>query len=144
MVTVTIKLAVRFCSVVLFGWCFSGVAFAVPSWSANIDEHDGLPTLSRGGAQALSSTFAFWAKNWARADQQTEFTVSGPFEYSIAGRNSTLNIDLTGRIRRASELQFVWEFDLDSHSALAGVIGGGLVFKFDLTGVGAALGDPQL
>jgi hypothetical protein len=109
-----------------------------------VDERSGLPSLSRGGTEALSSSFAFWARNWVFADQQTEFKVEGPFAYSIMGKNPALDFDLAGRISKTSERQLSWDFDLDAHSALAGVVGGGLVFTFDLPHFGTTLGEPQL
>lgn len=110
----------------------------------SVDESDGLPLLSKGGAAALSSKFSYWAKNWSWAGQQTDFAVTGPFEYSITGKNATLNLDLVGRARKTSERQMVWEFELQAGSALEDVIGGGLVFKFDLANFGALLGAPEL
>jgi hypothetical protein len=119
-------------------------AAGAATWTAQVDPHDGLPSLSKGGQDALSSSFAFWGKNWAWADQRTEFHIAGPLDYSIAGTNSALNLDLKARIHRASDRQLVWDFDLDAHSASSGVIGGGIAFKFDLGDFGAALGEPEL
>jgi hypothetical protein len=138
-----IKLGVRICIVALAAYCTSGVAGAA-SWTASVDEREGLPSLSKGGTTAVSSAFAYWGKNWAWAGQQTEFKVTGPFEYSIAGRNPALNFDLAGRIRKASDRQLVWSFDLDARSSSAGVIGGGISFTFDLANFGSELGEPEL
>src|SRR5277367_771734 len=82
----------------------SRVAIA-KSWEVSVDEHEGLPSMSKGGMTALSSTFVFWGKNWAWADQQTQFKVTGPFEYSVSGKNLALNFDLAGRITQRSEHQ---------------------------------------
>jgi hypothetical protein len=138
-----IKLGVRICFVALATYCTSGVASAA-SWTASVDEREGLPSLSKAGTTAVSSTFAYWGKNWAWAGQQTEFKVTGPFEYSIAGKNPALNLDLTGRIRKASDRQLVWSFDLDARSSSSGVIGGGISFTFDLANFGSELGEPEL
>lgn len=134
--------AIRLASVVLCA-CVCGAALAAP-WGAGVDERDGLPSLSIGGTQVLSSEFAFWGKNYAWAEQQTEFKVDGPFRYAIVGRNPTLDFDLAARINRTSPRQMVWEFDLDAHRPLPGVVGGGMVFKFDLAGFASSLGEPQL
>jgi hypothetical protein len=114
------------------------------SWRASVDDAAGLPLLSRDGTVALSSAFLFWGRNWAWADLQTQVKVTAPFEYSIAGKNATLDFNLAGRIRKASDRQLVWEFDLDARSASSGVIGGGISFKFDLANFGAELGEPEL
>jgi hypothetical protein len=121
----------------------SAVTFAMP-WTVSADDQAGLPSLSKGGAEALASRFTFWGTDWVWAAQQTEFKVIGPFEYSITGKNSALNLDLTGHVTQASARRMVWQFDLDAHSALSDVIGGGLSFAFDLANFGGLLGEPQL
>ena len=119
-------------------------ATAAASWTASVDEREGLPSLSRGGASALSSTFVFWGKQWSWAHQPAGFKVVGPFEYTVAGRNQALGFDLTGRARKSSERQIVWEFELNAAATASGVIGGGIAFRFDLAAFGEALGEPQL
>jgi hypothetical protein len=114
------------------------------AWQASVDAHDGLPALTKGGAAALSSSFAFWGNNWSWADLETQFKVTGPFEYSITGKNAALDFDLAARISKASDRQGVWAIDLDARSASPGVIGGGISFKFDLAQFGSELGEPQL
>ena len=129
--------------IVLAAYLLSNAASAA-AWTASVDQAQGLPALSKGGATALSSTFMFWGKNWTRADQPVQFKVLAPFEYSVAGANQALNYDLTGRIRKSSNSQLVWEFDLQARSTTVGVIGGGIVFQFDLATFGTELGEPQL
>lgn len=127
----------------LAAYCISGVTMAA-GWEASVDAREGLPTLSRGGAAALSSTFAFWGKNWGWADQESQFKVTGPFEYSVTGKNAALDFDLAAHIGKTSDRQVVWAIDLDAHTASPDVIGGGISFKFDLAQFGAELGEPQL
>lgn len=122
---------------------FSHAACAA-SWIASVDQQSGLPVLSRGGARALSSVFAFWGKDWAWADSQGNLKVLGPFKYSVAGRNRTLDLDLASRIGKSSERQLVWEFELNARSAATDVIGGGIAFKFDLAAFGSSLGEPEI
>jgi len=136
------RVARRACAALL-GWCISAGAIAAP-WAAGVDEQHGLPTLSRGGVPALSGAFAYWARNWSWAGQPTEFKVDGPFAYALHGRNAALDFDLTARITRSSERQLTWEFDLDARHSLTDVVGGGLVFSFDLADFAAVLGEPQL
>jgi hypothetical protein len=114
------------------------------SWNAGVDEHNGLPTLSKGGTVALSSNFVFWRADWAFADEQTEFKVRAPFAYTIAGKNQALDVDLAGRVTKISDRQLVWDLDFDAHSALPHVIGGGISFAFDLSSFGSELGEPEL
>jgi hypothetical protein len=103
-----------------------------------------LPSVSKGGIAALSSAFVFWGKNWTFADQQTEFRIIAPFTYSIAGKNPALNLDLAAGIRKPSDRQLVWDFDLDAHSPSSQVIGGGISFAFDLADFASELGEPEL
>lgn len=138
-----IKTGVRLCFTALAVYCISGIAIA-DSWRAGVDEREGLPSLFKGGTTALSSTFVFWAKNWTWAGQKTEFKVTAPFEYSIAGKNPTLDFDLAGHIRKVSDRQMVWEFELNARSSSSSVIGGGISFTFDLAKFGAELGEPEL
>jgi hypothetical protein len=138
-----LKHRVRLGVAALSACCICNGVLAAP-WMVRVDERAGLPSLSRGGAVALSSRFAYWAKDWRWAGQQTEFKVVGPFEYSITGRNPALNFDLAARVRKTSDRQMVWEFDLDARGTQAGVIGGGLSFMFDVADFGSALGEPEL
>ena len=66
--------AALLCSATLVVWCTSSVAFAA-SWGASVNEWDGLPSLSLGGTEALSNTFAYWTKNQSWAEQETEFKI---------------------------------------------------------------------
>jgi hypothetical protein len=129
--------------VMLAGWLFSCVAFSA-TWTVSVDARHGLPTISRSGAIALSSGFAFWGKNWAWAGQRMEFKVTGPFEYTASGTNRDLNFHLLNRARRTSNQQFVWEFDFDAPSTASDVIGGGISFRFNLEAFGVELGEPEL
>jgi len=114
------------------------------SWTVNVGEEAGLPVLTKGGATAFSSNYAFWAANWKWADQRTDFKVIAPFDYSVLGKNQALNFDLSGRIRKPSNKQLVWTFDFDAHATVPDAIGGGIVFKFDLGNFGREMGDPEL
>jgi hypothetical protein len=118
-------------------------AHALPLTVA-VDAKEGLPVLSRGGAVAMSSNFAFWARNWVFAHQAVDFKVTAPFEYTVSGKNRVLDFDMANRIRKTSERQLVWEFDLNARSGSPGAIGGGIAFKFDLASFGAEFGDPEL
>jgi Cellulase (glycosyl hydrolase family 5) len=134
---------VRLCLITLAACCVSNRVIAGP-WNAGVDERNGLPVLSKGGAMALSSEFVFWGKNWAFADQQTDFKVRAPFAYTVAGKNQTLNFALAARITKMSDRQLIWEFDLDAANPMSGVIGGGISFAFDLADFGSELGEPKL
>lgn len=114
------------------------------SWTVSVGEEAGLPVLTKGGATAFSSNYAFWADNWKWADQRTDFKVIAPFDYSVLGKNQLLNFDLSSRIRKPSNKQLVWTFDFDAHATVPDAIGGGIVFKFDLGSFGREMGDPEL
>ena len=124
--------------------CLFPTATYAASWTASVDQRNGLPFVSLIGGTALSSDFVFWGKNWVWADMATDFKVVAPFEYRVAGRNQTLNFDLTARVVKPSSRQLVWQFDLDARSTTRDVIGGGISFRFDLLNLGSSLGDPEL
>ena len=76
--------------ILLAAFLLSNVGFGA-SWTASVDQREGLLALSKGGASALSSAFVFWGQNWAWAGQQTQFKVVAPFEYIASGKNQALN-----------------------------------------------------
>ena len=71
------------------------------AWTASVDQREGLPIVSLGGATAVSGAFAFWRKDWGWAGISTQFKVTSPLDYALAGRIDGLDLDLTGRIRSA-------------------------------------------
>jgi hypothetical protein len=113
-------------------------------WSLQVDEKTGLPILSKGGQTALSNTYSFWGTNWAWAGMQTKFNLISPYHYQLTGNNRLLDFNLTEDISKASEHKLVWEIDLDARSTQADVIGGGMVFKFDLATFNQEMGEPAL
>jgi hypothetical protein len=121
----------------------SSAAFAA-SWTTSVDQGEGLPAVSRGGASAVSSAYVFWGKDWVRANQHTKFNVVAPFEYSVAGRNQALKFDFASDSGRSSNQRLVSEFDLEARSSASEVIGGGIAFKFDPATFGSELGEPDL
>lgn len=123
------------------GWAQTGT-----NYTASVDEKTGLPTLVKGGAIAMASSFAFWGEKWSWADLDTGtgFTIVAPLRYTLEGKSKALDVDLAADIQKASERQLVWRFRLDARSARPGVVGGGMVFKFDLANFGAEMGEPTL
>ena len=140
MIAVALAVFARFFS--LMALLLSNVAFAA-SWSANVDSQ-GMLEISKGGATAISSKFAFWEKNWAWANQPVDFNVVAPFEYTVAGKNKPLNFDLVGRVSRSSTKQLSWDFGLNARSTLTDVIGGGVVYQFNLESFKEEMGEPVL
>jgi hypothetical protein len=124
--------------------CLLPTATYAASWTASVDQRNGLPSVSLSGGTALSSDFVFWGKNWVWADMGTDFKVVAPFEYRIGGKNQALNFDLTAHVTKPSARQLVWQFDLDARSTTMDVIGGGISFQFDLPNLGSSLGEPEL
>ncbi|MEJ1339129.1 MAG: cellulase family glycosylhydrolase [Candidatus Sedimenticola sp. (ex Thyasira tokunagai)] len=138
-----IKVVIGLLSVLLllFATYASGAA---TSWSFSVSEKDGLPHISSGGANALTTSFVFWGAKWKWAGFNSKFKVKEPFSYAITGSNKQLEFDLQGTAARTSADQLVWDFSLDAKSDKSGVIGGGLVFKFDLTKFSNKMGVPAL
>lgn len=112
-------------------------------WAAMVDEQHGLPLVRDGTTDAVRSSYAFWGANWRWASQSMTMKVVGPYDYALAGKNTGLDFDIGGRASRSGPQQLTWELDIDARKEWPDVIGGGIVFKFDLD-VGKKLGTPQL
>jgi hypothetical protein len=109
-----------------------------------VNDREGLPAVSIGGAAAVSSAFAFWGKNWTWAQLDSQFKILAPFEYTIAGTNNSLQFDLSGRVTKASQTNLRWELEMNARTGTPSAIGGGMVFKFDLATFAATMGEPVL
>jgi hypothetical protein len=129
--------------VALSGWLLAAPANA-GAWTASVDQREGLPIVSLGGATAVSGAFAFWRKDWGWAGTSIQFKVTSALDYALAGRVDGLDLDLTGRIRSPGERQLVWEFAFQARNSIPDAIGGGISFRFDLATHGPRLGEPEL
>jgi hypothetical protein len=138
-----VKATVFFRSILLLGCLFSNPSDAA-SWILSVDQRNGLPTFSQGGALAMSGDFAFWEKNWLWAGPSTTFKIAAPFEYLIVRTSQLLDIRLIGRIKKLSDRQITWEYDLNAPAMVPDVIGGGILFRFDLDNLGGQLGEPEI
>jgi len=114
------------------------------AYLASADSSTGLPVIVRGGARAVSPSLAFWGSDWSWAGVSTTFAVNAPFQYSFTAQNSNLDFDITVGISKVSEQQMALSFDLDARRSHSNIIGGGMVFKFDLSTFGAEMGNPTL
>lgn len=112
--------------------------------SVNVDERNGLPAVSRGGAALVTSDFALWAKDWQWAGPATQARVTAPFAYALEAHSAPLGVDIAGEARRTSGRRLTWDFDLTAKTTSSGVIGGGIVFHLDVEKFGAELGEPEL
>jgi Cellulase (glycosyl hydrolase family 5) len=131
-----------FSSIVVVACLFCNLAWAA-AWTASLGEN-GLPTLSKGGAAAITSEFVFWGKDWQWAGLSAHFKVVAPFEYTITGESGLLNLHLSSRVEKPTSQRLTWTFDWDGRSSLNDVIGGGVAFQFDLEKFRGELGDPEL
>lgn len=125
--------------------CAISVSLAHASnWIVSIDERSGLPTLSVGGTSAITPNWVFWGANWSWADTQIGFKLMEPYRYTVKGSNRTLGFDLKADIRKDSDRKLVWTLDLDASKAEQSVIGGGMVFRFDLENFAREMGEPVI
>lgn len=132
------------------------VCFALPAFlllagpatadqlTVSVDERAGLPNVSIGGASVLTSGFVFWGKKWAWAGLKSKLKVLAPFAYELTGTSRSLDLDLSGRIRRPSERKLVWDFDLNARKTTPDAIGGGLSFRLNHSALSSQLGEPEL
>ncbi|CAI8972870.1 Cellulase domain-containing protein [Pseudomonas sp. IT-P253] len=113
-------------------------------WVAKVDDQSGLPVLVHGGSPVVASSFVFFESNWGWTYFPTEFKINTPYNYSLTGQNKTLDFDMAAKIQKKGEQELTWDFVLDAHSTKSGVMGGGLVFKFDPTLFSGEMGVPVL
>jgi hypothetical protein len=114
------------------------------SWTLSVNQQNGLPIVSRGGAIAISSDFAFWEKRWTWAGLSTKFDILSPLKYAVRGSSPTLALELRGEIKQSSDRQITWVYDLNGLSDIPDIIGGGISLRFDLENFRATLGEPEI
>lgn len=114
------------------------------SWTASVSEKDGLPVIAKGGAPAVTAYHGLWGANWSWAGLNPQFKITTPGNYSLGGSSSPLGLTLGARIRTLGSRQIVWDLDYGAAKGVANVIGGGIVFQFNLPVFGAEMGDPEL
>lgn len=117
---------------------------AAAPWSISVDDQSGLPVITKGGASAVTATYAFWGANWAWAGLDTQLVVDAPFRYTVAGKSQRLGLNMTVHQQKTPDNRLKMDFDLEAANTLDKVIGGGIDFKFNLAAFGADLGDPEL
>lgn len=132
------------CAFSLFTLLISCNCYAANAWNISLDDSNGLPKLSKGGGEVMTSSFLFFDKNWDWAEQESNFKVSKPGQYLINGTNKTLGFTLKANISKVSNQKMIWNFDLDSKSGKKDIIGGGISFKFDRESLGQSMGEPQI
>ena len=110
----------------------------------SVSDHEGLPVLRVGGIEALSTTYAFWGPNWQWAEQVGSVESTKGSSYKLNGRVPALALTMVGTVASTNPGQFTWRWKLDAERGRREVIGGGLVFHFDLETFGALLGQPEL
>lgn len=117
-----------------------------PQFVVSVDEKSGLPQLTRGGAVAVTPSFAFWGPKWSWAGLEigAGLKILAPFRYTLAAKSKALDVDLGLDIQKSAEREVVWVVNTDAHSTRTDVVGGGMVFKFDLAAFGADMGEPAL
>lgn len=120
------------------------LAQAAPMWQVSLDDATGLPVLSKGGGNALSSSFIFFDKNYVWAHQETSFKANNNGQYQLKGHNAALGFTLNASINKANSQKMIWKFDLDAKAGRKEVIGGGIAFKFDLDNFSQVLGTPEI
>lgn len=132
----------RFLAIAL-ACAWAGLAGAA-AWTLSVNDANGLPTVTRGGAAAVGTDFAFWGSNYKWASLTTQVRVEAPYTYAIAGQNAPLDFSLAGQVRKLGSAELAWNFTFDAASRKENVIGGGLVFHFNLAAFRAEMGDPVL
>ncbi|HEX8981098.1 MAG TPA: hypothetical protein VF811_15435 [Parasulfuritortus sp.] len=113
-------------------------------WSVQVDQATGMPMLWKGGRNGLKEEYVFWGSNWAWTKLNTKLDILGPLHYQVSGDNKGLGFQLKGDIAKKADHSLVWNLDFDSPSGQSNIIGGGVVFHFDLTAFGKEMGAPDI
>lgn len=109
-----------------------------------VSEPEGLPVVSIGGGSAMTSHFAFWADQWKWVSVSSEFKRLEPFQYLANAQVAALGLGIQQRISKVGEKELRWSIDVGTKNSYSNVIGGGMVFNFDLNTYRAVLGEPVL
>ncbi|MCZ2105592.1 MAG: hypothetical protein OZ923_01360 [Comamonadaceae bacterium] len=121
-------------------------AQTAPTWQVQISDRHALPLASSGGQTGFSAKWAFWGAQWKWADARTTFDdgSAGTGTYRLAGEVPDLGVHWMGTASTRQERSITYDLDMTARSALTDVIGGGMVFKFDLQTFGDLMGKPVL
>ena len=132
-------------------WVFSFlISFVSTNTYANnrlnvsLDDNNGLPRISKGGGQALTSSFVFFDKNYVWAHQESNFKITKSGQYLLKSNNPTLGFTLNADITKPNNLKILWNIELDAKTFRNEVVGGGISYKFDLDNFGQLLGQPEI
>lgn len=141
MVILNIRKFLLSLSIALF---ISTHSFAASLWNLSLDENNGLPKLTRGGGDVVTSSFLFFDKNYGWTNQESLFfKASVPNQYKLQSSNSSLGFTLNANVIKASSQKISWDFELDAKSGRKDVIGGGIVFRFNPEQFNQA-GEPEI
>ncbi len=114
------------------------------SWTARINEKDGLPIVSIGGADVITGKYLFFDKNWSWTSTQFTFSTEPAGDYIVNGRNRDLGFTFLNKITKSKNNEITWNLDLNASSTKNDVIGGGIVFNFDASKFGIDQGTPEI
>lgn len=131
------------CCLALLLACLPSIA-AAAGWTASVSDTTGLPTLSRHGGEVMGAHHAFWGANWKWADMDVRVSHDGALPFSLSGSSNLLGLGMRGRVEQTDARRFTWIYDLDARAEVKDVMGGGIVFRFDLANARDALGEPEL
>lgn len=119
------------------------LTWAGPAWQVSVNETHVLPQLTVGGARGFETQAVFFGANWAWAHTQFASTLENG-TYASVGRNSSLGFELTTTAQQLGHGELRYQFQLNAAAPRQNVVGGGLVFKFDLGSFGGSMGNPLL
>lgn len=112
-------------------------------WNASLGDSNGLPAITKGGSNVLTSSFVFWGKDWSYAYFDPKFKIEAPGQYILHGTNQGLNFSLDAKVSKVSSSQITWDIQLDAKTERKNIIGGGIEFNLDLDNYRKELGEPQ-
>lgn len=128
--------------------CMLSLMAFLPAFAAEVkvmaNDPEGLPAVTIGGGEAMGSQFVFWGSQWKWTELKSGFKYLGPIQYEVNGNDPDLGLSLHEHIARLGNNGLRWDIDLDAKESLPDVVGGGMVFRFDLNAYRDVLGEPRL
>lgn len=120
-------------------------ALAHLNWQIETNETTGLPVVSAGGAAGVRADWTFWGPEWKWAQVKTASQQTAtPQTMQWTGQVPALGVAWRGSTTTGEERRLQYQVEMEAQQPIPHVVGGGLVFKFDLPAFGASMGRPEL
>lgn len=122
----------------------AAAAHAQPPQQVTVHEQLGMPTVQAAGTTVVATEMTMWGPNWKWAGVQAQTLPQGNHTYHTLGQVRDLGLNWASAVAPAGPNSLRMLINLQAQADVPGAVGGGMVFKFDLTNWGATMGNPVL